>query len=269
MPTKFNYEKKVWGGNQIEISPSYIQALKLKYALTALESTKGKVLDVGCGGGNMAKAIKNHRSDLTVFGSDIAKKALEVANKEPSGVKFVLGSADRLPFKDSFFDAVVMFDVLEHMKEPSKTLAEINRVLCVGGVFHIFCPLEGDLKNFYGWLWKLGWKAKKIHCGHIQQFSNHSLEAIIEKSGFVIQDKKWSFHPLFSLFDIAYFSGLYIRGKTPMFSVEGALEQMKPSMLRSGLGLLKSSVVSIGYFESSLLKKFPGGGVHLTAIKNG
>jgi SAM-dependent methyltransferase len=263
---QFNYESKLWGSSPVRLSPNYIQALKLKYALKALEKVEGRVLDLGCGAGNMAKAIKFYRPDLEVFGVDISKQAIHQAKKEDSQVEFRVGSAEKIPYTDETFNAVLMFDVLEHVQDPLAVLKEVNRVLKKKGVFHIFCPLEGDLKNLYGWLWKAGWKAKRIHCGHIQQFTEDSLEEKVKRSKLVIVQRKWSFHPIFSLFDIVYFSAIYLRGKTPELSVETYLERSN-SFLGKLVSLLKNLVVSLGYFESVLLRNLPGGGVHLTAIK--
>jgi len=43
--------------------------------------------------------------------------------------------AESLPWEDSYFDVVVCVDVLEHVKDPSRAIAEIARVLKPGGMF--------------------------------------------------------------------------------------------------------------------------------------
>jgi 16S rRNA G1207 methylase RsmC len=47
-----------------------MNGLKLRYLLSDLRAVRGKVLDVGCGAGSVAKAVKRERPDLELFGCD-------------------------------------------------------------------------------------------------------------------------------------------------------------------------------------------------------
>jgi SAM-dependent methyltransferase len=263
--TDFDYEAKVWGSSMARISPVHMQALRLKYCLDALPG--GRVIDIGCGAGNMPKAIKHYRPGLDVYGLEFAHAAVTEAQRDARGVTFIEGSADQLPLADGSFDAAVMFDVLEHVPDPPRLLAEVTRILRPGGVFHVFCPLEGDLKNPYGWLWKLGWKAKRIHCGHIQQFTTGTLERAVRDAGLELSKRVWSLHPFFCMVDIGYFTMLWARGATPRHSVEGMIETMGDTPSRKALAWFKNALVATGYVESTVLKRLPGGGEHLTATK--
>jgi 2-polyprenyl-3-methyl-5-hydroxy-6-metoxy-1,4-benzoquinol methylase len=60
----FDYEAKRWGSSRIEPRPSYVQGLKLRLLLDALRDVQGDVVDVGCGAGNVARAIAESRPDL-------------------------------------------------------------------------------------------------------------------------------------------------------------------------------------------------------------
>ena len=75
-----NYDAKIWGAPKVRLKPTYMQALKLRYCLQDLESVSGRVLDIGCGAGNMPKAIK-HEFDSIIVGSGGAGlyAALEVS----------------------------------------------------------------------------------------------------------------------------------------------------------------------------------------------
>jgi ubiquinone/menaquinone biosynthesis C-methylase UbiE len=98
-----------------------------------------RVLDVGCGTGSLAIAIKRLHPDVDVVGVDPDPKALARARRkaERAAVSIQLdqGFSDALGYRDETFDRVfssMMFHHLEH-SEKQKTLREIRRVLKPGG----------------------------------------------------------------------------------------------------------------------------------------
>jgi ubiquinone/menaquinone biosynthesis C-methylase UbiE len=264
----FDYEGKVWGAPQVRLTPTYIQALKLRYCLEDMEGIRGKVLDIGCGGGNMPKAIRHYRPDLDVWGTDLSQHALKTALAAADGTHFVAAGGEQLPFPDGFFDAVTMFDVLEHIPDPIGALREIQRVLRPGGLFHLFLPLERQPFTIYALLFRLGWKSKQEHCGHIQFYSDRICKDQLEQAGFDMTRRRWSIHPVYAMVDVAYFTMLSLRGKHVTTSVEGFVNAHngRPSLLQRLVGVLKDILVVLGYYESRLLCWMPGGGGHYSAI---
>lgn len=93
------------------------------------------VLDVGCGAGFLANylAARGHR----VTGLDTSAEALAVARTHDASrsARYLVGDACALPFPDASFDAVCAMDLLEHVTEPARLVAEAGRVLRPGGVF--------------------------------------------------------------------------------------------------------------------------------------
>lgn len=256
----FDYQTKTWGASPVFLSPRYLQYLKLKYTLEDLKEVSGKVLDVGCGGGNMAKAIKFYRPDFQVFASDISREAIKKAEKRKGEVNFLVADAYDLPFEDETFVAVTMFDLLEHFRKPEKAITEAFRVLKPGGVFVLFAPLEGERLTLYWFLFKFGWRGKEKHCGHIQRFSLKNLGEIIKKQGFNISKTRFSFHCLGQLLDITFDLFLAERLKT---GLEERLEKKGNVFLRLG----KDILVTAFNIESQAFSWFPGGGVQLTCLK--
>ena len=66
----------------------------------------------------------------TAYGMDVSEIAIRYCGEVSYTPNCVLGSADDIPFKDNFFDAVFSCDVLEHLTEDDvfKALDEIARV---------------------------------------------------------------------------------------------------------------------------------------------
>src|SRR2546428_2293576 len=123
-PAAFDYERKQWGEAAVTARPWSLPGLKLRYCLDDLRAVRGSCLDVGCGAGAIAKAIRRERPDLSVSGVDVSRSAIAQARGHPEGVDFRISTAMRLPFEDASFDAVTMFDVLEHLDEPETVLKE-------------------------------------------------------------------------------------------------------------------------------------------------
>jgi SAM-dependent methyltransferase len=108
---------------------------------------KGKVLDIGCGIGDMLSYRKNTVGlDVNPLNVDFCwKRQLEAYVMKP----------DVIPFKDKSFDSVLLDNVLEHIEKPSLLFKEIRRVLKPDGILLIGVPgikgyqSDDDHKVFY------------------------------------------------------------------------------------------------------------------------
>jgi len=245
-----------------------MNGLKLRYLLDDLASYQGRVVDVGCGAGAVAKAVKRARPDLEVFGCDLSKSALAAAQgPSAEGVDFRLATAERLPFADRELDFVWIFDVLEHVESPEVVLREVFRVLRPGGGFHIVLPLEGQPRTLYRWVGcGTRWTAKVRHGGHIQIFSAARYEAMAAACGLKVVRRRWSYHFLLQVLDLLYFSWLDMRGP-----VSGSVEDM--AAVRRGVGgvLMRNAasvVACLAWAEARVLRALPGGCGHFTCVRS-
>ena len=95
------------------------------------------VLDLGCAGGFMAEALDDRGAQVT--GIDPAKDAIAAAQAHAAQggrtITYDVGVGEALPYPDDHFDAVVCVDVLEHVADLDRVLAEVARVLKPGGLF--------------------------------------------------------------------------------------------------------------------------------------
>ncbi|KKQ95471.1 MAG: hypothetical protein A3C27_02505 [Candidatus Levybacteria bacterium RIFCSPHIGHO2_02_FULL_39_36] len=266
MKSSFDYESKPFGLGKITTAPWFIPALKLKYGLASIEGVRGKILEIGCGGGAMAKAIKRYRPDLQVYGGDISRSTLALAKQNSNGVKFEYADIYKLPYTKEEFGAILGFDVFEHFADLKKAISESKRVLKKGGIIHIAIPYEGSRWNIEGWLTLFGWRAKEIYCGHVKGLRIGQVEKEFERNGFRLIDRRFSTHLLGQLADALYFSLIYIRGKNFPYQVEGYVSQekgAKPQIVK----VLKNIFATVTYFESLAFFWFPGLTGHLTFKK--
>ncbi|MFI5287693.1 MAG: class I SAM-dependent methyltransferase [Candidatus Dormibacteria bacterium] len=265
-PAAFDYESKQWGSSRIEPRPAFVQGLKLRLLLDALRGIEGDVVDIGCGAGNVVRAIAESRPDLRLHGVDVSAGALEAARLAGPGLDFQLAPAESLPYQDGSMSAVVMLDVLEHLEDPAAVLREIHRVLSPGGLFHIVLPLEVQPWTFYRLVTRFGWKAKLHHCGHIQLFDARRFEVMAAAAGLPVRRVQWSFHWLYSLVDIGYFSFLELRGPAST-SVEDYLtgrRDVAGAVLRG----VKNGAAAFGWYESRLMRRVPSGVGHFTCVRD-
>ncbi len=101
------------------------------------DSTRLRVLDLGCGGGSLAERFAV--LDCRVTGIDRSARSLAAASQHARArdlpVTYVNGRGECLPFADGTLDAVVCADVLEHVDDVPKLVGEAARVLRPGGLF--------------------------------------------------------------------------------------------------------------------------------------
>lgn len=267
--SSFDYESKRWGVSPVAARPWHIQGLKLRYALEDLSTVlSGRVLDVGCGGGNMAKAIKRERPQLEVHGVDTSRNAIVSARADPQGVEFRIGTAERLPYEDGYFSAVTMFDVLEHLDDPGHALDEIARVLQPGGLFHIALPLEGQPGTIYHLIGAgTRWQAKVRCLGHVQAFSEDGYRELAGQNSLPVIRVRWSYHHLFSLIDVLYFSVLQPRGGVRT-SVEDYVSTRR-GLTAAPLRAAWKAVSATGWYEARAFRWMRGACGHFTSRKQG
>jgi 2-polyprenyl-6-hydroxyphenyl methylase / 3-demethylubiquinone-9 3-methyltransferase len=100
------------------------------------------IVEIGCGGGIVSEAMAS--LGYRVHGIDISAGSISVAqahsastfNKEQmQNLTYTVGNAYNLPLESQYADVIIMSDVLEHLDDLPKALAEVKRVLKPGGVF--------------------------------------------------------------------------------------------------------------------------------------
>ncbi|MEM9464111.1 MAG: class I SAM-dependent methyltransferase [Actinomycetota bacterium] len=117
------------------VDPEYVEQI----IPLALEHVDGfaRVLDVGTGEGQLARAIAEQHGGFVV-GLDPTPSQIDVARHRGGAVAYGLSGSDALPVASESFDAVVVCLVFEHVDALAESLDEVARVLAPGGRFVFF-----------------------------------------------------------------------------------------------------------------------------------
>ena len=130
-----------------------------------------RVLEAGCGTGNVLRVLEDVCRDGRVVGSELFEAGLRCARTR---VRCGLVQADvrRLPFAAPF-DVIGLFDVLEHLPDDAEVLDALYRQLNQGGRLVITVPAHPAL-----------WSYADEYAGHYRRYSSAGLHAVLTRAGF-------------------------------------------------------------------------------------
>lgn len=172
----WDYKLKIFNK---ELNQSPVYKYKIAYVVNKLRNKRGKVLDVGVGGGLFEKTVHTLNKNLELNGIDISKKAILEINRAVSG-NFTVANAKNIPFQNKIFDFVIILDVLEHFyqHEIKVVMKEIIRVLKNNGKVIISVPLNEAKKD-------------SVKNRHLYWFDEKILNQLFFDYGFNVIEKKF------------------------------------------------------------------------------
>ncbi len=107
------------------------------HTVSEIDITDKDVLEVGSGRGGGSSYLKRYLRPATMTGMDLAKNAVSFSNKTHlvPDLKYVRGNAEKMPFENESFDAVVNVESCHAYGSVPRFLSEVHRVLKPGGYF--------------------------------------------------------------------------------------------------------------------------------------
>jgi 2-polyprenyl-3-methyl-5-hydroxy-6-metoxy-1,4-benzoquinol methylase len=144
------------------------------------------LLDVGCGEGVLTLQWAQRLGSGRVIGIDLQDPKLESewAIRQRANLEFRAMSAEQLPFADREFDLSAAIEVLEHVPDPERTLAEMARV--AAGHLLVSVPREP--------LWRALNVARGAYLtdlgntpGHVNHWSRRGFVRLLERYGRVVE----------------------------------------------------------------------------------
>lgn len=175
-----------------------------------LVKKNSRILDIGCAYGFYLKYLEK---DYETYGIDISLHAVEKAKQICKDSKIAVMSAERLEFKNNFFDLILCLDVLEHSINPKKCLENCRAILKNNGFLIVSVPnTKSIFKNLKGKDW-FAYKDKT----RISVFDREKWEELFKRYNFEILK-------CFSegFWDISYFK--FLKQLQKIFLIPGVIQ---------------------------------------------
>jgi SAM-dependent methyltransferase len=139
------------------------------------------ILDLGSGNGSMVATLRRHGRYL---GIEFAPEA--VANCRAKGGVALAGDARRIPLRADAVDAIMILDLLEHVDDDRRVLAECSRVLRPGGLLLVMVPA-----------FQMLWTSFDLHSFHKRRYSRARLLDLLGRARFAPIRESYLFSFLF------------------------------------------------------------------------
>ena len=159
-----------------------IEAARKHLAYLQRYRTAGHLLDIGCSAGFFLAEAR--AAGWNVAGLELSEDTAELA-RQKVGVDVTTGVLHEGMFRASSFDAVTMWDVIEHVLDPVATLTNVSRILKPDGILLMETP------NIDGLFPRLSYRvAERLNCWphpeppyHLFQFSKKTVRRLLEMVG--------------------------------------------------------------------------------------
>lgn len=154
--------------------------------------SNAKVLDVGCGSGQLAKLMRNSGFG-DIHGADWNAPASVVLESFSSYKQIDLNEELLEDHIESKFDLIVCSDTLEHLERPARVLRSMQHLLKESGSIYVTIPNCANLFQRISWLLtgnSFRYRTEKPgEFGHISLFPSHVMTTLLNRAGLECVDK--------------------------------------------------------------------------------
>lgn len=154
-----------------------------------------RVLEIGCGTGNLSLRAKRACPGVDLVGSDPDPLALARAQRKArglTGIRFERGYAQHLPYADATFDRVLSALMLHHLDHDTKVAAaaEVLRVLRPGASLHLV-DIAGEMPGIHGLLAR-----RVVKAGHLADQVGDGIPQLLNAAGLNCTEAASHRHPV-------------------------------------------------------------------------
>jgi SAM-dependent methyltransferase len=148
-----------------------------------------RLLEVGCGNGNVLRRLKQVCPQARLVGLDFFKEGLDHARKR-CDCELVHGDLFGAPFASGSFNVIGMFDVLEHVQDDRAALCALYSLLAPGGALVLTVPACPALWSYFDEV-----------AGHYRRYRTTDLTEKLHETGFLVSRMT---HFMMSLFPLMW-----------------------------------------------------------------
>ncbi|MDP2644025.1 MAG: class I SAM-dependent methyltransferase [Desulfobacterales bacterium] len=145
-----------------------------------------RVLDVGCGTGELERMAIEKFPQIAIVGVDMTAAMLERAREKMAAfprIRFETGEAEALPFEVQSYDVVILANVFHHVRHPETVLAECTRVLRSGGKL----VLVDWCMDFWFQRWMHYWH-QRTNPTYVKTYRVAEAGERLRQAGFVVEE---------------------------------------------------------------------------------
>jgi SAM-dependent methyltransferase len=173
-------ERHFWFRSRNRLISSLLKKIKQEFP------EPSHLLEIGCGTGNVLRAITDVFRDRSMIGMDLFHNGLVYAKKKLS-CPLVQGDLHQAPFSQQF-GLIGLFDVLEHMQDDARVLDEINKMLKTGGYIILTVPAFSALWSYFD-----------VAGHHVRRYQQDDLNRNLETAGFEVVQSSYFMSLLFPI----------------------------------------------------------------------
>lgn len=154
-----------------------IKRAALDYEVVSVKYRKnGKILDIGCGDGHSVSFFKS--LGWEAYGIDFDPHCESMG--QHLNVPIRCAEIGQHVYGKSFFDAITMIHLIEHIRDPLSLLVECKKALACNGKIYLLTP---NIEGFGHELFKHHWRGLEPP-RHLNIFSKQSIRTLLKEAGF-------------------------------------------------------------------------------------
>jgi SAM-dependent methyltransferase len=195
--------------------PGNRMTIRLINKILKNQDKESKILDLGCGTGQLAFILGKEGFDVT--GADYSPKIVDIANsiakKSNLNVKFFVADAQKY-YKKNAYDVVICSEVLEHLKNDKQVVDNIFKSLKPNGIVILTGP--HDMKQ---------WRELDVYHQHYRRYSVNDVKKLLHK--FQIEDIFTRGYPTIRIIDILFDKINKLKKKSGVKDIYGGIWKNK------------------------------------------
>ena len=186
-----------------------------------------RVLEVGCGTGNVLRALQAVVPEGHLFGMDLELQGLRYAARRSPASRLLVGDAAHPPFGLGF-DVIGAFDVIEHVDDDSNVLSQLGQLLKPSGFLILTVPADPRLWSYFD-----------VAAHHRRRYRFDDLQAKLAATGYRVDYMT----PFMTVLKPVLWAGRHVtarRGRTRSIDAADLVDadlQVRPA-IGAGLGLM-------------------------------